>query len=64
LTKLANGDQFEGQMNIDGKRDGFGYAVIDGSSAIYEGYWSNGAMHGSGRLTNKNGFYVGEFSSN
>lgn len=51
-------------MNIDGKRDGFGYAVIDGSSAIYEGYWSNGAMHGSGRLTNKNGFYVGEFSSN
>jgi hypothetical protein len=33
-------------MNIEGKRDGFGYALIDNSSAIFEGYWSNGAMHG------------------
>jgi hypothetical protein len=39
LTKLANGDHFEGQMNAEGKRDGFGYALIDSSSAIFEGYW-------------------------
>ena len=64
LTKLANGDQFEGQMNAEGKRDGFGYAVIDNCSAIFEGYWQNGTMHGQGRLTNKNGNYVGEFSTN
>ena len=64
LTKLANGDQFEGQMNSEGKRDGFGYAVIDNCSAIFEGYWQNGTMHGQGRLTNKNGNYVGEFSTN
>jgi hypothetical protein len=33
-------------MNADGKRDGFGYALIDNCSAIFEGYWQNGAMHG------------------
>jgi len=26
-------------MNAEGKRDGFGYAVIDNCSAIFEGYW-------------------------
>jgi hypothetical protein len=51
-------------MNIEGKRDGFGYALIDSATAIFEGYWSNGAMHGQGRLTSRNGFYIGEFSSN
>jgi hypothetical protein len=26
-------------MNTEGKRDGFGYALIDSCSAIFEGYW-------------------------
>ena len=51
-------------MNAEGKRDGFGYAVIDNCSAIFEGYWQNGTMHGQGRLTSKNGYYVGDFSTN
>lgn len=39
ITKLANGDLYEGQWNQDGKRDGFGYALIEAGTAIYEGYW-------------------------
>ena len=64
ITKLANGDLYEGQWNTEGKRDGFGYCLIENGTAIYEGYWQNGNMHGPGRLTNKMGHYKGDFQSN
>ena len=64
ITRLQNGDFYEGQWNQQGKRDGFGYALVENGSAIYEGYWHDGLMHGSGRFTNKMGYYQGEFKNN
>ena len=64
VTKLSNGDYYEGQWNTEGKRDGFGYALIESGTALYEGYWVDGLMHGQGRLTNRLGHYSGGFQTN
>jgi hypothetical protein len=57
VQKCSNGDLYEGQWSAEGKRDGFGYNLGENGRALYEGYWCDGRMHGTGRLTNEMGFY-------
>ena len=49
-----NGNEYEGEWDEEGKKDGRGIEYwIDGS--VYEGYWENNMANGDGRLIHADG---------
>ena len=57
-----SGAQFRGQIDLDsGKPDGIGFKVYPNNS-IFEGFFSNGQIHGRGRgITSRGEVYQGPF---
>lgn len=57
-------NMYRGQLNADGKREGYGKITYFGGDA-YEGYWENDKPHGEGLYTWKmGGKYLGTFVKN
>ena len=64
LIVSAKGYYYDGEVDILGRRHGYGIAVSD-DGARYEGGWRHGRMHGRGKLIWPEGgwCYEGEFRS-
>jgi hypothetical protein len=49
MITLDNGDEYEGEWDMEGRKDGKGVQIfVDGS--LHEGYWKNDKANGKGRL--------------
>ena len=61
LIKMNNGEVYEGNWNLEGKKEGFGICIY-GDKYIYKGFWKNGNFDEYGCLfNNKNNYYIGQF---
>ena len=57
--ELGGGYSYEGQWDLDGKRDGFGVFISRYTYTLYEGYWKNDYKNGRGRLFCFGSYYEG-----
>jgi len=53
--ELESGDRFEGTVDAQGRKSGFGKYTWGESSAVYEGEYSDDKKHGKGRYEYPNG---------
>ena len=61
LIKMYDGNLYEGDWNLEGKKEGFGIFVYN-NKYIYKGFWKNDFFDGYGFLyNNKDNYYIGEF---
>jgi hypothetical protein len=61
VSMIDNLDNYEGQLNSKGKKEGVGRIIYLGSS-MYEGEWSQNYFKGWGRIIYKDGdWYAGMF---
>ena len=63
VVRLADGNEYEGEWDLEGKKDGRGMQIYSDGS-IYEGYWTADLPDGRGRLIHANGdVYAGEWKA-
>lgn len=54
VQSFPDGSKYEGQLNMDGSRDGKGIMYLNNGD-VYCGDWSNGQFHGFGSYIFANG---------
>ena len=63
LTTFENGEQYEGDWDELGRKDGKGI-LFSTDGIIYQGYWKEDKRNGRGRLILENGeIHVGEWKN-